>query len=340
MIDITNYETWFLLYADNELSAAEKEDVLFFVKQHPSLQQELNSYMEMRFSPAEEKYIDKSLLFSDSMEKKMQVALKESELLFDYMDGELSPKKMLEMNDRLKHDSNLRSSYEELIGIKLQSDQSVVYPNKDELYRRERPIMIGWRKPLVAAASLIIAAGLFWIFIGTNSMSIDPSMVVSTEKAPIQSKGKIMPEQQRLVTEQPLSENKKKKKQPIPFALKRMQQASDVGNNPIAESPSTEVAHTESTIALAEPQVDINRKPSNNLQAFTSSLNNEVLSSTDIVKDAVVVESFDGAPKKSGRNPFKQLTRKISRVLGKERAESDQIKFIQVANIQFAVSKQ
>ena len=107
MIDITNYETWFLLYADNELSAAEKEDVLFFVKQHPSLQQELNSYMEMRFSPAEEKYIDKSLLFSDSMEKKMQVALKESELLFDYMDGELSPKKMLEMNDRLKHDSNL-----------------------------------------------------------------------------------------------------------------------------------------------------------------------------------------------------------------------------------------
>ena len=135
MIDITNYETWFLLYADNELSAAEKEDVLFFVKQHPSLQQELNSYMEMRFSPAEEKYFDKSSLFSDSMEKKMQVALKKSELLFDYMDGELAPEEMIEMNNRIKHDSNLRSSYEELIGIKLQPDPSVVYPNKNELYK-------------------------------------------------------------------------------------------------------------------------------------------------------------------------------------------------------------
>jgi hypothetical protein len=200
--------------------------------------------------------------------------------------------------------------------------------------------MIGWRKPLVAAASLIISAGLFWIFNGSNSMPVDRSMVVSTEKVPIQSKGEIIPEQQRLVAQQPLSEIKKKNTHPVPLTSKKMLLPSSVVYDSIAEISSTQVAPAESFIAAAEAQVNIDKTPSNNLPVHKSSLNNELLSNTDIVKDAVVVESFDGANKKSRRNPFKQLTRKISRVLGKDRDESDQIKFIQVANIQFAVSKQ
>jgi hypothetical protein len=256
------------------------------------------------------------------------------------MDGELAPEEMIEMNNRIKHDSNLRSSYEELIGIKFQPDPSVVYPNKNELYKHERPIMIGWRKPLVAAASLIIAVGLFWIFNGSNSIPVDHSMVISTEKAPIQSKGKIVPEQQRLVAQQPLSEIKKKDKHPVPLTSKKMLLPSSVVYDSIAEISSTQVAPAESFIAAAEAQVNIDKTPSNNLSVHKSSLNNEVLSNPDLDKDVVVVESFDGTTKKSRRNPFKQLTRKISRVLGKERAESEQIKFIQVANIQFAVSKQ
>lgn len=340
MIDLTNYETWFLLYADDELSAAEKEDVLFFVKQHPSLQQELNSFMEMRFTPAEEKQIDKSLLFSDNMEMKIQVALKESELLFDYLDGELSPKEMVEINDRLEHDKNLRSSYNELINLKLKPDLLLVYPNKDELYKYERSKIIGWRKPLVAAASLIIAAGLFWIFNGSSTKDTDAGMIVSTEKATIKSSEKMVPEQQQLVSQQPLSEIKKDNKKPTSSIPKRIQQASVIISDPIVETLSPEVDPAQNAITLAEPQAGIHITPSNNLPVNKSGLSNEVSVSTDLIEDAVAVESFDRVSKKSERNPFKQLTRKISRVLGKDRDESDQIKFIQVANIQFAVSKQ
>jgi hypothetical protein len=54
MINLSNYEDWFLLYADGELTVAEQEAVLQFVKQHPSLQEELDLMLNMRFQPETE----------------------------------------------------------------------------------------------------------------------------------------------------------------------------------------------------------------------------------------------------------------------------------------------
>ena len=54
MINLSNYEDWFLLYADGELTVEEQEAVLQFVKQHPSLQEELDLMMNIRFQPETE----------------------------------------------------------------------------------------------------------------------------------------------------------------------------------------------------------------------------------------------------------------------------------------------
>lgn len=54
MVNLSNYEDWFLLYADGELTVAEQEAVLEFVKQHPSLQAELDLLLSMRFQPETE----------------------------------------------------------------------------------------------------------------------------------------------------------------------------------------------------------------------------------------------------------------------------------------------
>ncbi len=53
MIDQTNYETWFLLYADGELSDKEQEMVLRFAEQHPELKAELDAMVQLRFHPDE-----------------------------------------------------------------------------------------------------------------------------------------------------------------------------------------------------------------------------------------------------------------------------------------------
>lgn len=51
MINLLNYETFFLLYADGELSPAEQESVLEFLQQHPSLEEEFSLICRLKFNP-------------------------------------------------------------------------------------------------------------------------------------------------------------------------------------------------------------------------------------------------------------------------------------------------
>lgn len=69
MINLLNYETFFLLYADGELSPAEQESVLEFVKQHPSLEEEFNLIGRLIFSPGKDLVkMDKSILKKEIVE--------------------------------------------------------------------------------------------------------------------------------------------------------------------------------------------------------------------------------------------------------------------------------
>jgi hypothetical protein len=66
MINLSNYEDWFLLYADGELTVAEQDAVLEFVKLNPSLQEEFDLMMGMRFQPEIEiKFTDHSTLTAE-----------------------------------------------------------------------------------------------------------------------------------------------------------------------------------------------------------------------------------------------------------------------------------
>jgi hypothetical protein len=69
MINLLNYETFFLLYADGELSPAEQESVLEFVKQHPLLEEEFNLIGLLKFNPGEDLVqMDKSILKKEMAE--------------------------------------------------------------------------------------------------------------------------------------------------------------------------------------------------------------------------------------------------------------------------------
>ena len=67
MINLLNYETFFLLYADGELSSSEQESVLKFVEQHPMLEEEFNRIKTLTFSP------DKGLVMMDKSILKKEI---------------------------------------------------------------------------------------------------------------------------------------------------------------------------------------------------------------------------------------------------------------------------
>jgi anti-sigma factor RsiW len=67
MVDQTNLETWFFMYADNELSADERWEVEEFVRKNPSCQKEFDSIQRLQFHPEQVAFPDKSVLLADQM---------------------------------------------------------------------------------------------------------------------------------------------------------------------------------------------------------------------------------------------------------------------------------
>jgi hypothetical protein len=163
-IQTDNYEEYFLLYVDNELTPAELEQVEDFIAQHPDLTIELQMLLDTRLDievlpmAGREKLYRKEepgLINHDNVEE-FQVLMLDGELGLDDLNA-------LEQY-HAKHEE-ARKNFNWLRKAKLPAEQ-VEFPNKKLLYRTEKkpaPIInIKWYR-MAAAAAVLITAGILWI---------------------------------------------------------------------------------------------------------------------------------------------------------------------------------
>lgn len=154
-----NYEEFFILYMDNELSEPERRMVEDFVQQHPDLREELDILMQYKLEP------DTHIVFEGKEE-----LLKENghslvtlgnypEWLTLYNDRELTPEQCLLVEQFLAGHPEAAREQVLLLKVKLQP-QTIVFPQKETLYRKEERVRriapVYWR---AAAAVLILVAG-------------------------------------------------------------------------------------------------------------------------------------------------------------------------------------
>lgn len=72
-ISLNNYEEWFLLYTDNELSEAHKTQVELFVLQHPTLQREFEWLQQTRLPEEKLVFTNKEILYRKEASAKRPV---------------------------------------------------------------------------------------------------------------------------------------------------------------------------------------------------------------------------------------------------------------------------
>jgi hypothetical protein len=150
-----NYEEFFLLYVDNELSAADRKAVDVFVQDNPDLKGELQMLQQTVVKADDIVLEKKDWLFMDEKAS----ALQENLLL--YADDELSITDKRSIEALLATDKTSQAEWNILRQTKLQPDMSVVFDDKRSLYRTEGSRVIGFKWWRVAAAAVLLGIGLW-----------------------------------------------------------------------------------------------------------------------------------------------------------------------------------
>ena len=168
-----NYEEYFLLYVDNELSATERKQVETFVAENPDLEEELMMLKQSLLKPDASLVLeDKSSLFKS--EKHSLINLENYETFFLlYVDEELSSQERRAVELFASQHPAQQQELEILLQTRVTPDAAIVFSEKELLYRKvgsEKVIVFkAWR--IVAVAAMLILAIGIWLSSVTNKQS-------------------------------------------------------------------------------------------------------------------------------------------------------------------------
>ena len=163
-IDRYNYEEYFLLFADNELSPAGKKTVEEFAAANPDLQAELDLLQRFRLIPEEKTFPDKKSLlrttgsfFTDTDNYQERFLL--------YADNELTGEDRVLVEQFVQEHPALKQELELISKAVLTPDHTIRFPRRESLHRHEheKVVSISWWKIAAAAAVLIFTAGSLWL---------------------------------------------------------------------------------------------------------------------------------------------------------------------------------
>lgn len=157
LINRNNYETFFLLYADNELRADERTAVEDFVNNNEDLRGELEMILTAILSADELLFDEKEILYKNSF---VDAELQEKLIL--KIDNELPAGGEALVAKALAENEFALKEIQLLLGAKLDANETILFENKELLYKKEKNNVIIFRMVRWAAAAILIGFGLFF----------------------------------------------------------------------------------------------------------------------------------------------------------------------------------
>ncbi len=184
-INRNNYEEYFLLYIDHELNADDRNAVEVFIKDNPDLREELGMLQQLVVRA------DKRVLFNDkaSLLKSSTAANPVNETNYEeyfllYADNELSNEEKDLVEQFVYKNPQHQAVFELYDKIHFTPDTSIVFANKQVLYRSEkdeRVIVMRWWKIAVAAVVLLFMGVAGWYFSGNQTKKTIDTVVKGTD---------------------------------------------------------------------------------------------------------------------------------------------------------------
>lgn len=280
-----NYEEFFLLYVDNELSAADKKAVDVFVQENPDLQGELLLLQETVAKADDVVLEKKDWLF---MEEGVS-ALQENLLL--YADGELSPSEIKTVEALLATDRSAKAELNILQQTKLQPDTSVVFADKQSLYRTEGGRVVGFKWWRVAAAAvllgLVVWTGVTVYNNNTKTIPVTEGVVKRDNTNPEKIQNEIPVNTNTPGTNQ--AETTTPQNTTAAVQKNAVQPLTQNNKQPVQKTVKQNTIEQKDNVAVQEK----NQKPGNNLpRPYFENINRAA--SNEVVRNNVIPENDNG----------------------------------------------
>ena len=135
-----NYEEYFILYMDNELTPEECVMVEAFVQLHPDLKEELDLLLQYKFTPDTDiVFSGKEELLKGQTDSFVNLSNYEEYLLL-YIDNELNPAQAAAVEQFAAENLAVKKELDLLRFTRLQPETDV-FPDKASLYRKEERVI-------------------------------------------------------------------------------------------------------------------------------------------------------------------------------------------------------
>ncbi len=154
-----NYEDFFLMYADNELTPQQREMVEAFVRQYPALKGELELLQRTVLS------VDEKTDFPGKNKLMKKAVVAEEEMLL-YLDGEADAGLVKKVKAGLEGNRDLQEAMALWEKTIVKPDENIVYLGKQALYRAAQVKKMDWWK--IAAAASVLFLLSTWLFLYNN----------------------------------------------------------------------------------------------------------------------------------------------------------------------------
>ena len=156
-----NYEEYFLLYVDNELSAAEKLEVENFVNDNEDVIKEFYALKQSVLIPGNDKFLPKANLYKTSAD--ISLANCEEYFLL-HVDGELNEAEQDAVEKFVLQNPETQPNFTLLHKTKFEADP-VVFPYKELLYKNpgNKIVWMSWSRIATAAMFAGVAVALYFL---------------------------------------------------------------------------------------------------------------------------------------------------------------------------------
>ena len=148
-----NYELYVIDLLDGKLDADKQQELMLFLTLNPDLEQEV-AMLESATLVADEQ----TLFDEKSSLKKAVLNINPSnisDVLIAKVENDITPTMNAELDEFIKLHPNTQKELNLFLATKSIPDASIVYPNKNELYRKTKVL---WLNYLYAAAAILIIA--------------------------------------------------------------------------------------------------------------------------------------------------------------------------------------